>query len=252
MPRHARYFDEAPYYHVMMQGINKNYILMSSDFKFLFLKLLEKYTVEHNVTTIAYCIMGNHVHLLLKSKSINDLSECIKRINTTFAMRYNKINNRVGYVFRNRFRMEPIYEQHHLHNCIKYIHMNPVKAGIVKTQVDYPFSSYRSYFNKSWFRDKELYQEIFHIDEEYEKVISDNAVENTFIDEEFSLEEAKEWLEEFLKGEQINYSDIYTKKDILEYVVINLKNECKLKNVKISKLINIGESKISRILNNKN
>ena len=75
----------------------------------------------------------------------------MKQVNTIYAMSYNKEHSRVGYVFRDRFKSIPILSKEQLYICIKYIHMNPVKAKIVKEEKDYKYSSYNDYLNKSGF-----------------------------------------------------------------------------------------------------
>lgn len=248
MPRQARKDAEAPYYHVMVQGINKNFILNSYDDKLLFFKLVKKLTKEYEIDIIAYCIMDSHAHLLLKSKTITDLSLCMKRLNTTFAMRYNKGNDRVGYVFRSRFKHEPIYDHYYLHNCIKYIHMNPVKAKICDKPVKYLYSSYKRYLDKSWFVNEELFKEIFPTEEEFLKVLDEKEVEYSFIDEGLSIDEAKDWLDEYMEKMKLSYSDLYRKKEVFSDVAKKMKMECKLKNIEIAKLMNVSTTKICRIL----
>ena len=88
--------------------------------------------------------MDNHAHILTYSENINDLSIFMKKTNTEYAKYYNKTQNRVGFVFRNRFDSKTIYNQEYLLQCIKYIHMNPVKAKITAHPEDYPWSSYRT------------------------------------------------------------------------------------------------------------
>ena len=127
MARIARKNLDAMYYHVMVQGINKEYIFEKDECKKIYIKLLKKYSSECDISLVAYCIMGNHAHLLLKIKNILDLSKCMKKINTTFAIYYNELLNRVGFVFRDRFKSEAIYDKYYLHNCIKYIHNNPMR-----------------------------------------------------------------------------------------------------------------------------
>ena len=76
--------------------------------------------------------MDNHVHILLLCNSIKEMSKFMQNVNTRFALYYNDVNERVGYVFRDRFLSEPIKNKEHLFSCISYIHYNPVVAGISK------------------------------------------------------------------------------------------------------------------------
>ena len=98
------------------------------------------------VTILAYCIMHNHSHLLIYSENPKEISKFMQKVNTTYSMYYNKINNRVGYVFRNRFKSQEIFNQGQLYTCLRYIHNNPVKANITKTMQEYEHSSYNEFF----------------------------------------------------------------------------------------------------------
>ena len=76
--------------------------------------------------------MNNHAHFLIYTQDLEDFSKFMHRVNLIYAQKYNKEKNRCGVLFRNRYESEPIYNEKYLINCIKYIHDNPVKAGIVK------------------------------------------------------------------------------------------------------------------------
>lgn len=248
MPRIARKNLDALYYHVMVQGINKEYIFEKDESKKLYIKLLTKYSYECDILLIAYCIMGNHAHLLLKSKNISDLSKCMKKINTTFAIYYNEAFDRVGFVFRDRFKSEAIYDKYYLHNCIKYIHNNPIKANIVNDISKYEYSSYLMYKNKSL--DKELYEDIFNGEDEYSDIVnSKNSSECVFIDEPYTIAEMQEWLKNYLH--LIGYPSLESvlgNNDALSRLLVNMKNECGIKNKEISQILHIDRSKLSRLL----
>ena len=76
-------------------------------------------------------------------------------------MYYNRKKERVGYVFRNRFKSQPILSKKQMYTCIKYIHMNPVKAGIVKEEKDYNYSSYNDYLYQTGFINQEVLNFVF-------------------------------------------------------------------------------------------
>ena len=111
--------------------------------------------------------MDNHVHMLLYANDIKQISNFMKNINSIYAMYYNKKTDRVGYVFRNRFKSVPIMDRKQLYTCIKYIHMNPVKAGKVKEESDYRYSSYNDYLNKTGFIHEEILKFIFNSSNNY-------------------------------------------------------------------------------------
>ena len=248
MARIARKNLDAMYYHVMVQGINKEYIFEKDECKKIYIKLLKKYSSECDISLVAYCIMGNHAHLLLKIKNILDLSKCMKKINTTFAIYDNELLNRVGFVFRDRFKSETIYDKYYLHNCIKYIHNNPIKANILKDVGNYKYSSYHLYKNK--LLEKELYEEIFNNEDEYYDIInSKNSNECNFIDEPYTIAETKEWIENYVHLVGYPSLESIVGNDVaLSNLVINMKNECGIKNKEISQILHIDKSKLSRLL----
>ena len=75
-----------------------------------------------------HCIMDNHAHFLIYYTKLEELSELMRKVNTTYAMKYNKINKRKGFVFRDRFFTQPILNEMQLYNCLVYIHKNPINA----------------------------------------------------------------------------------------------------------------------------
>jgi len=145
MPRMARKNMETQFFHVVVQGINKEYIFEETMCKEKYKRTLKKYIEENNVSIIAYCIMDNHAHILIHCKNVKDMSKYMHYINTSYGGFYNGVKNRVGFVFKNRYSSEPILDEKHLYNCIKYIHNNPVKANIVENPMEYKYSSFMEY-----------------------------------------------------------------------------------------------------------
>lgn len=137
MSRFPRSYIKTSFFHVITQGINKQYIFdQSEDIKY-YIKIMYELLKEHNIEIIAYCIMNNHVHILIKTEIVKELSKYMQCLNTKYAKYYNKKYNRVGYVFRDRYKSEGIYSEEHLYNCIQYIYNNSVKAGICLKAEEY-------------------------------------------------------------------------------------------------------------------
>ena len=132
-------------FHIMVQGINKEYIFNQEIYIKKYLKFLKENQKQTNLKIIAYCIMTNHAHLLIKSENIQELSKFMQKVNSSYARYYNYMEKRVGYVFRDRFKSQAIMSEKQYYNCIRYIHLNPVKAKIVEKQEDYKYSSYIIY-----------------------------------------------------------------------------------------------------------
>ena len=149
MPRRARNIISKRMYHVMVQGINKEYIFNNNNFKNHYIYLLRNKLGDFNSIVIAYCIMDNHAHLLLYAENEKEISKLLQRLNCAYSNYYNKVKKRVGYVFRDRFLSQEINDINGIVNCIKYIHNNPVKAKMVNSVEKYYFSSYNEYITGS-------------------------------------------------------------------------------------------------------
>lgn len=145
MPRVARKYSNSDIRHIMVQGINKEYIFRDEFHINHYKNIILDKLISSNITILAYCIMNNHSHFLIHSEKTEYLSKFMQRINTSYSRFYNKYHNRVGYVFRDRFLSQNILNNRQMYNCLRYIHNNPVKAHIVNNLADYKFSSYNEF-----------------------------------------------------------------------------------------------------------
>jgi len=141
VPRQAREVSPTGYYHIMMRGIDRDFIYQSTADKNYFVKLLKE---AEQWELAAYCLMDNHVHLVLQGER-EVLSSALQKINIKYAMHYNFVHERVGHVFQNRFRSETIENDRYLAHLVRYVHNNPVKAGLVGEAGQYLWSSYGEY-----------------------------------------------------------------------------------------------------------
>lgn len=161
MPRVPRERFSSGFFHIMIQGINKEYIFEKNENKEKYLFLMKKYYENYNIKIIAYCIMNNHAHFLIYSDDIKQISNYMHKINSIYAMDYNTINKRVGYLFRDRYKSQYINNREYLFKCIKYIHLNPVKAHIVKEERQYKYSSYNDFLYKKEYIKDDVIQLVF-------------------------------------------------------------------------------------------
>jgi len=145
MPRNPRKNIESRYWHVMVQGIGKEYVFPDDDSKGYYLASLQKAQEKINAKIIAFCVMSNHAHILLYVENTKMLSNYMNKVNSNYAMYYNRVNKRAGYVFRDRFRGEAIGDTRYLVNCAAYIQNNPINAGVVEKAEDYKHTSYTNY-----------------------------------------------------------------------------------------------------------
>ena len=148
MPRQARKKSESGIYHIMLRGINKQVIFEDEEDNFKFLETLKKYKEISGYKIFAYCLMSNHVHLILKVEK-EDIDLVIKRIASSYVYWYNWKYKRNGHLFQDRFKSEPVEDDSYFLTVLRYIHQNPLKAGVCKSIDGYNFSSYNEYVKKA-------------------------------------------------------------------------------------------------------
>ena len=147
MARAARVRSESGFYHVILKG-NGRQILFECDADRLgFLKLLRGSFLECDITLLAWCLMDNHVHLLVEDAR-DVLSSAMQKVATTYALQYNTRSGHIGHVFQQRLRSFPIEGDSYLLEAMRYIHNNPAKAGIASA-ASYRWSSYHEYLGES-------------------------------------------------------------------------------------------------------
>ncbi|SCZ80193.1 REP element-mobilizing transposase RayT [Acidaminobacter hydrogenoformans DSM 2784] len=129
---------------MIMRGNNRRWIYQNDQEKERCIRLIEEQNREGLIGTAAWCVMDNHVHLIVKAQK-EQLTQAFKKINTRFAMGYNQRESTCGHVFQDRFKSQCIEDKHYLMKAIRYIHCNPVKAGIVKHPQDYKWSSFSNF-----------------------------------------------------------------------------------------------------------
>ena len=147
MPRLARRISSSGYYHVILKGNGGRVLFETDSDKGTFLNLLERYGEKHDIKYLAWCLMDNHVHLLLLDCS-SKMDKAMHDICGLYAKHYNHINDHVGRVFQNRYTSYAIEDENYLLDVVRYIHQNPLKARISQT-LDYRWSSYDDYIRGS-------------------------------------------------------------------------------------------------------
>lgn len=149
MPHAQRKRSESGFYHVVAKGDGGQILFENDPDRLRFLTLLERAAEDTSVDVHAYCLMSNHVHLLLRDEKLT-LSASMKQLCEQYAMYFRKITGRVGHVFQGRFWSEPIETDEYFLAALRYIHANPEPAGICRAK-DYPWSSYLAYHDGSAF-----------------------------------------------------------------------------------------------------
>lgn len=147
MPRRARVRSATGVYHIILRGINKQIVFEESKDYRTFLRVLEHYKDECNFKIFAYCLMNNHIHLLLKENG-ETVGDVMKKIEVTFVKWYNEKYQRGGNLFQERYKSEPVETEEYLLTVFRYILQNPLHAGMEKkVGASYRWSSFWDYEN---------------------------------------------------------------------------------------------------------
>lgn len=144
MPRIARLKSPELTYHIIVRGNNRENIFYCDADRIRYLKTLKKFKIKYNFTLYAYVLMDNHVHMIINSNG-EDISKIMQSINISYTYYFNKVYNRVGHLFQDRFKSIIVDDDSYIINLSKYIHNNPKRAGIVPEGNDYIWSSCRNY-----------------------------------------------------------------------------------------------------------
>lgn len=144
MPRCMRQLSESNTYHIVIKGNNAQQIFYDEEDYYSFLTVLKNACKSYNATLCAYCLMNNHVHLLMQF-SENNMPQVFKSFGASFVFRYNAKYDRTGGLFNGRYYSKAINDDAYLFPLLKYIHFNPVKAGLCHTPLDWKWSSYKEY-----------------------------------------------------------------------------------------------------------
>lgn len=243
--RVARAKSKTGIYHIMLRGIDKRNIFIDEGEYLIFLKHLRKAQDKIEFIIYAYCLMTNHVHLLLKTeKPIGDI---VKRIAVGYAQYHNIKNGRTGHLFQNRFRSEVVETDRYFLTVLRYIHQNPLKAGIVQDIKQYKWSSYHEYLSKgksivetgfafAYFKGLKEFVE-FMEGENDDECLDYNPTKR------WKDDELKEYISQLVDINKIHNSDKQLRDEILRAI----KTETGASNRQLSKVLNIGRSILERV-----
>ncbi|MEQ8176045.1 MAG: transposase [Syntrophomonadaceae bacterium] len=214
MVRQARQRCESGVYHVVLRGINRGDIFYDDNDSLRFLETLAQKKRHREYRLYGYCLMGNHIHLLVQENE-DTVSRIMSRVGTSYAKWYNQKYGRSGHVFQGRYGSECIEDDKYLLTVIRYIHNNPVKAGLVQEQEGYRWSSIHAYIGGEEYpkglTETEYILSIFHqnrikamgafqefMKQEYDDVCLDEAIKRKKTDGEVQAE-----IEALMDGEPI-------------------------------------------------
>jgi REP element-mobilizing transposase RayT len=136
------------WYHLMNRGRRGETVFSGKEDYYVFIHLLKEAVCMYNVKIAAYCLMSNHYHLLIQTPDGN-LARCMRHLNGVYAQRYNRSHHCEGQLFRGRCRSILVEADSYLLELVRYIHRNPLEAGIVDNLDKYCWSSHRGYLSNS-------------------------------------------------------------------------------------------------------
>jgi len=167
MPRPARIEYECAVHHVMNRGRARHKIFHGEAYFEIFLQTLQEASEQFDAVIHAYCLMGNHYHLIVETPNAN-LSRIMRYVNGVYTQRYNRLRKTDGSLFRGRYKSILIDEDAYLLQLSRYIHRNPIETQkpMVNNLEDYRWSSYPAYVNKvaavDWLHREKTYQMLGH------------------------------------------------------------------------------------------
>ena len=146
MVKCRRVYLDGACYHLITRGNRKKDVFWEKgDFQ-KYLDLLMRYKMKYRFRMYAYCLMKNHVHLIIEPCSAKDISKIMHGINRAYTYWFNEKYDQVGHLWQGRFRSWVIQKDRYLLECIRYIEFNPIRAELVEELAQYPWCSYRFHF----------------------------------------------------------------------------------------------------------
>lgn len=142
MPIRPRVLIDQAAYHIVIRGNQRQKAFKHDDDYSKYLKLLKKYKNRYKAKIYAYCLMTNHIHLLIDPEDKYTLNKIMHGISMSYAKYFNYKYRKCGHLWQNRYKNYVIQKDQYLINCATYIEMNPVKANMCQRPEDYPWSSY--------------------------------------------------------------------------------------------------------------
>jgi len=184
MPYRNTEFTKGQYYHIYNRGAGRSKIFFIEDNYRYLLDLIQKHMGKYGISIIAYCLMPNHYHFLLKQMTDEPISKFINVLFNAYVQALNRQQSRSGTLLEGRFKHVCVDDWNYLSQLCRYIHRNPVKAGLVSKPEDWSYSNFREWVGM---RNSELKDDVFiktHFQDPEEYRIFVNDVQ----DEEKNLE----------------------------------------------------------------
>ena len=145
MPRIARAVAKGYPHHIIQRGNNREVVFYDNEDKKLYLALLEKYAEKRDSLVMAYCLMSNHVHILIRPRSEEALSKTMQGVTLCYSQYANRKYGRSGRLWESRYHSCIVDQEKYLWAVARYIEQNPVRAGMERKSEEYSYSSARAH-----------------------------------------------------------------------------------------------------------
>ena len=143
MPRHARILLPGTPLHIIQRGHYQQPCFHTVADRFVYLDLMREHAAAHAIAIHAYVLMTNHVHLLLSFGRPDEVIDFMRLLGQQYSQYLNRRIGRSGTLWDGRYKSSPVRSEPYFLICHRYIELNPVRAGMVRRPVMYPWSSYR-------------------------------------------------------------------------------------------------------------
>ena len=145
MPTSKRQIYDQAVYHIFQRGNNRQWIFKKDKDREKFLLLVMDYSSKYSFQLYNYCLMENHIHLLIKVSKAKDLAKLTQGLFQSYSFYYKKEYKYLGYLYQGRYKSKIIETDEYLLECARYIETNPLRAGVVKKLQNYKWASYNFY-----------------------------------------------------------------------------------------------------------
>lgn len=255
MPRISRQISSTKVYHIILRGIDKQDIFLSEKDYNKFLEILKETKKQYEFDIYSYCLMNNHVHMVIYDKK-DTLQKIMKSVGIKYSIYFNRKYGRVGHLFQDRYLSKKIEDREYLRTVCRYIHQNPQKAGIERTE-EYKWSSYNEYIGKRKIINPKMLLLLF--DEKEDEAINEfinfhRIQSNTEISdlieyemrEKMTDDEAIKYICETVKTENI-HEILELNVEKRKQIISKIKENKKITSAQIARVLGLNRKMIERI-----
>jgi REP element-mobilizing transposase RayT len=247
MPRGARRKSDSGIYHIMLRGFNRQTIFLDDEDCEKYLQCLEECKAISGFTLYAYCLMGNHIHLLIKEDK-EPLELIFKRVGARYVFWYNWKYKRSGHLFQDRYKSEAVEDDAYFLTVLRYIYQKPVKAGFCRKPAEYRWSSFRSLGTESLLADHSRILNMMTAEQfkAFVETPAEDKVLDLTPDVRLTDREAAEIVKETCKIRQLSDFSTISPEKQGAYIRCLHEKGCSIRQV--SRLTGISKARIEKIL----